>query len=163
MAVINIKTTGLSNDPQKSATTRPDKKSMTLPESSLLVPLTSSKKLAAIRKQSQALPAIEKKQLPSHQIRFSGQHKEAQELLTEAQEQINAKINELMAIYPQGRKNKLFAIKYGSPESIKQMTIKAIFTRLAMIKPPKFVPIESLDYFGNEKLKVEIINSDQNL
>ena len=151
------------NDPQKSAITRSDKKSMALPESSLLVPLTNSKKLTAIRKQSQALQTIEKKPVRSHQIRFSGQYKEAGELLTEAQEQINAKINELMASYPQGRKNKMFAIKYGSPESIKQMTIKAIFTRLAMLKPPKFVPIESLDYFGNETLQVEILNSNQNL
>lgn len=139
-------------NPQKSAVIRSDTKSMTMPASSLLVPLTSSKKLAAIRKQSQSVQALEKKPVPNSQIKLSGQHKDTDALLVEAQEQINAKINELMAIYPKGRKNKMFAIKYGTPESIKQMTLKAIFTRLAMVKPKNFAAIENLDYFGNATL-----------
>jgi hypothetical protein len=30
------------------------------------------------------------------------------------------------------------------------MNMKAIFTRLAIIKPKKFTLLESLDYFGND-------------
>jgi hypothetical protein len=150
------------NNPQKSGANPATHKSITMPASTLLVPLTSSKKLAAIRKQSQSVHALEKKPVPSSQTRLSGQHKDTNELLTEAQEQINARINQLMAIYPQGRKNKMFAIKYGTPESIKQMTIKTIFTRLAMVKPKNFTLIESLDYFGNATLQGEKLNSDRN-
>ena len=71
-------------------------------------------------------------------------------LLKAAQEQINAKIDEIMAIYPPGKKNKMFTLRYGSPESIKQMAMKAIFTHLGLVKPKKFALIESLDYFGND-------------
>ncbi|UOA08974.1 hypothetical protein [Methylobacter sp. S3L5C] len=156
MTDITIKTTESSkqvvNSRQKPDTSRADQKIIAMPASSFLVPLTSSKKLAAIRKQSQSVQVLEKKPVPSSQIKLSGQHKDTDALLVEAQEQINAKINELMAIYPQGRKNKMFAIKYGTPESIKQMTIKAIFTRLAMVKPKNFAAIENLDYFGNATL-----------
>ena len=70
----------------------------------------------------------------------------------EAREQINAKIDEIMAIYPPGKKNKMFTLRYGSPESIKQMNIKAIFTHLNIVKPKKFALIESLDYSGNHTL-----------
>jgi hypothetical protein len=55
-----------------------------------------------------------------------------------------------MALYPPGNKNKMFTLRYGSPESIKQMNMKAIFTRLNIVKPKKFALIESLDYFGND-------------
>lgn len=135
---------------------------MPISESSLLVPLTKSKKLAAIRKQSQSLQLIEKNPVQSSQIRPSGLHKE-DGLLTETQEQIDTKINELMALYPSGKKNKMFALKYGAPESIKQMTMKAIFTRLNMVKPKKFTLIESLDYFGNDTTQIEISNPDRNV
>jgi hypothetical protein len=52
--------------------------------------------------------------------------------------------------YPPGKNNKLFTLRYGSPESIKKMTMKAIFTHLGLVKPKKFKLIESLDYFGND-------------
>jgi hypothetical protein len=123
---------------------------MAISGNSLLVPLTKSKKLAAIRKQSQSLQSIEKNPVPSAVILSSGLNKEASGLLKEAQEQINAKICEIMALYPPGKKNKMFALKYGSPESIKQMTMKAIFAHLAIVKLKKFALIENLDYFGND-------------
>jgi hypothetical protein len=44
----------------------------------------------------------------------------------------------------------MFTLRYGSPESIKQMAMKAIFTHLAIVKTKKFALIESLDYFGND-------------
>jgi hypothetical protein len=150
------------NNPQKPSLINAKEKSMPISESSLLVPLTKSKKLAAIRKQSQSLQLIEKNPVQSSQIRPSGLHKE-DGLLTETQEQIDTKINELMALYPSGKKNKMFALKYGAPESIKQMTMKAIFTRLNMVKPKKFTLIESLDYFGNDTTQIEISNPDRNV
>ena len=59
---------------------------------------------------------------------------------------------EIMSIYPPVKKNKMFTLRYGSPESIKQMTMKGIFTHLGLVKPRKFALIESLDYFGNDTL-----------
>ncbi|MGZ8947411.1 MAG: hypothetical protein ACXW1W_18555 [Methylococcaceae bacterium] len=147
------------NNQQKPGIISPEK-SMIISESSLLVPLTKSKKLTAIRKQSQT---IEKNPVQSGEIRLSGQYKETGGLLTEAQEQINTKINELMTLYPSGMKNKMFAIKYGAPESIKQMTMKAIFTHLVIVKPKKFALIESQDYFGNDTTQIEISNPDRNV
>ena len=84
------------------------------------------------------------------EIPCSGRSKEVSGLLKAAQEQINAKIDQIMASYPPGKKNKLFTLRYGSPESIKQMAMKTIFTRLGLVKPRKFALIESLDYFGND-------------
>ena len=64
-------------------------------------------------------------------------------------EYANAKIDEIMASYAHGKQNKLFALRYGAPESIKQMSMKAIFTHLGLVKPKNFALIESLDFFGN--------------
>jgi len=84
----------------------------------------------------------------SDEILSSGLNKEVSGLLKEAREQINSKIDEIIALYPPGKKNKMFILRYGSPDSIKQMNMKAIFTHLNIVKPKKFVLIESLDYFG---------------
>jgi hypothetical protein len=132
-----------------------DEKSVAISESSLLVPLAKSKKLAALRKQSQSqsLQTIEKNPRQRDVIPSSGQNKEVSGLLKAAQEQINTKIDELMASYPPGKKNELFTLRYDSPESIKQMAVKLIFTHLGLVKPKKFVLIENLDYFGNGKMK----------
>ncbi len=141
------------NHPQKSVVISHGKECAVISESSLLVPLAKSKKLAAIRKQSQAQQTIEKQPVQRFEIKSSGLNKEVNLLLKAAQEDINTKIDAIMVSYPPGKKNKLFALRYGSLESIKQMTMRAIFTRLGLVKPKKFALIESLDYFGNDKMK----------
>ena len=138
------------NHPQKSGVISHDKESAAISENTLLVPLAKSKKLAALRKQSQALQTIEKNPVQSDEIPSSGQNKEVNGLIKAAQEDINAKIDAIMASYPPGKKNKMFTLRYDSPESIKQMAMKTIFTRLGLVKPKKFALIESLDYFGND-------------
>jgi hypothetical protein len=137
-------------NPRKSGVLSHDKKNVVISESSLLVPLAKSKKLATLRQQLQAQQTLERNPVLRDEIPSSGQSKEVSTLLTAAQEQINAKINEIMAPYPPGKKNKMFSLRYGSPESIKQMAMKAIFTHLGLVKPKKFALIESLDYFGND-------------
>jgi hypothetical protein len=137
------------NTPQTSGVIRHDEKSVTISKNRLLVPLGKSKKLAALRQQSEALQTIEKKPAQRDEILSSGLNKEVNGLIKAAQEDINAKIDAIMASYPPGKKNKLFALRYGSPESIKQMAMKTIFTRLGLVKPKRFALIEHLDYFGN--------------
>jgi len=138
------------NNSQKSGVTSHDKERAAISKNTLLVPLAKSKKLAALRKQSQVQQTIKKNPVPSAEIPSSGLNKEVNLLLKAAQEQINAKIDEIMTSYPPGKKNKMFTLRYGSPESIKEMDMKAIFTHLGLVKPKKFAFIENLDYFGND-------------
>ena len=139
------------NDPQQAGFISYDEEKIAISERCLLVPLTKSKKLAAIRKRSQSLHSIEINPVHDDEIPAPpGLNKEVYGLLKEAREQINAKIIEILASYPSGKKNKMFTLRYGSPESIQQMTMEAIFTHLHIAKPKKFALIESLDYFGND-------------
>ena len=140
------------NNPQQSGVISHDEERVATSENRLLVPLAKSNKLAAIRKRSQSLQTININPVQSDEIPSSGLNKEVNGLLKEAREQINAKIVEILASYPSGKKNKMFTLRYGSPESIKQMSIKAIFKHLAIVKPQKFALIDSLDYFGNDTL-----------
>ena len=138
------------DNPQQSGEISHDEVTVAVSESSLLVPLAKSKKLAAIRKRSQALQTIANNPVPTGEIPSTGLSKELKKLLNDAQDQINARISNIMASYPPGKKNSLFALRYGSPENIKQMNISANFTHLGLVKPKKFTLIESLDYFGND-------------
>lgn len=151
------------NKPQKTGSIGHVEVSVAISESSSLVPLAKSKKLAAIRERSQSPQTMEKCPVQTDEMLSSGLNKEVSGLLKEAQERINAKINEIMATYPTGKKNKMFALRYGSPESIKQMKMKAIFTRLNIVKPRKFALIESLDYFGNDTITVSDCNPGRNI
>lgn len=127
-----------------------DEENVAISENSLLVPLAKSKKLASIRKRSQPLQTIEKNPVQSDEIQASVLNTEVTGLLIAAREQINVKIDEIVASYPAGKKNKMFTLRYGSAENIKQMNMKAMFTHLGLVKPKKFTLIESLDYFGND-------------
>jgi hypothetical protein len=138
------------NNSHKSGSISHDEKSLVISESSLLVPLAKSKKLSAIRKQLQVPQTIEKNPVLCDEIPSSGQSKEVSALLKAAQEQINAKIDEIMSSYPPGKKSKMFTLRYGSLESIKQMNMKGLFTHLGLLKPKKFALIENLDYFGTD-------------
>jgi hypothetical protein len=138
------------NNSHKSGSISHDEKSLVISESSLLVSLAKSKKLSAIRKQLQVPQTIEKNPVLCDEIPSSGQSKEVSALLKAAQEQINAKIDEIMSSYPPGKKSKMFTLRYGSLESIKQMNMKGLFTHLGLLKPKKFALIENLDYFGTD-------------
>ena len=122
----------------------------TIVQSNLLVPLTKSNKLASFRKQSHPLLSSEKDQAGIDARISQRLNKETSHLLREAQEQITTIINTMMALYPSAKKNKLFSLKYGSPESIKQLSIADIFSTLKVTKPKQFKPIENLNFFGDQ-------------
>jgi hypothetical protein len=147
------------NNPQKPGSID----DVAVSESSLLVPLAKSKKLTAIRGRLQTLQTLEKSPVQIDETHSLGLNKEVNGLLKEARELINAKIDKIMASYPAGKKNKMFALRYGSPETIKQMKIKAIFARLAIVKAKKFALIESLNYFGNDTKPDPDSNPGQNI
>lgn len=113
-------------------------------QDSALVPLTSSKKLTAIRKQAQQFKT------PIDSKVFEASPSKPTSLLKESQDAIDAYINKIMATYSPGQKNKLFSIRYGEPEKIKQMSLLAIFHHFQIMMPKKFTFIETLNYFGLE-------------
>ena len=88
-----------------------------------LINLGKSKRLAAMR-QSVAM-RVEREVLPKN----SGVNKKEDEI-QQARLAISLRIAEIKATYPQGRQNKLFALRYGSEEKIKQMGLQQLFTLL---------------------------------
>ncbi|MDD5461765.1 MAG: hypothetical protein PHG00_09045 [Methylococcales bacterium] len=138
-----------SNKEQKSGSISREGQGIAIPENGLLVPLAKSKKLAALRKQSQSLQSVEKTPVTHDETISSGLKRQVKGLLKEAREQINAKVDAIMASYPPAKKNKMFTLRYGSIENIQQMNMKAIFTYLNIAKPKNFALIENLDYSGN--------------
>ena len=122
----------------------------TIVQSNLLVPLTKSNKLASFRKQSHSSLSSEKDPAGLDVRTSQRLDKETSHLLRQAQEQITTIINTMMALYPSAKKNKLFSLKYGSPESIKQLSIADIFSTLKVNKSQQFKPIENLNFFGDQ-------------
>lgn len=151
------------NNPQNSGSFDDDGVSLAASERSLLVPLAKSKKLAAIRGRLQVPQMLDKSPVQTDETSSLGLKKEVNGLLKEARELIDAKIDEILASYPTGKKNKMFALRYGTPETIKQMKIKAIFSRLAIVKAKKFALIERLNYFGNDTKPASDSNPGQNI
>lgn len=120
---------------------------ISLSESPTLVPLAKSKKLAALRQQAQAAQPVVLKH--THKDRhLAARSDDTETLLATARARIDARIDELMAAYPQGKQKKLFALRYGTPDSIKHKTIKAIFVQLQITGLKAFTKVEGLDYFG---------------
>ncbi len=119
-------------------------------QSNLLVPLAKSTKLASIHKQSQQLLKSEEHPTGLDERTSPRLDKKTNGLLLEAQKQITILIEDRMALYPSAKKNKMFSLKYGSPESIKQLSITKIFSSLRANKPQQFIPIENLNFFGNQ-------------
>ncbi|NOS87570.1 MAG: hypothetical protein HOP34_03345 [Methylococcaceae bacterium] len=114
-------------------------------ESPLLVPLAKSKKLAALRHSSQ--PPDVQKPAPSPRVPHGrGLH----DSMAAAKIQVDARIAEIIAAYPQGKQQKLFALRYGTPESLRQMPFAAVFARLQIAKPAQFSHIAHLNYWGED-------------
>ncbi|MGZ8095024.1 MAG: hypothetical protein ACXWTH_02860 [Methylosarcina sp.] len=74
-----------------------------------------------------------------------------------AREMMDCKINEIMSCLPEGKKNKLFNLRYGGINEIKHMKIKEAFQRLGLeAKQVKLGMLAGMDYYGNtEKESVE--------
>lgn len=130
-------------------TTQKNSTKIVLTEASLLVPQIKSARLTSLAKRESKMACFEKSQ-----DLIDGRHaaiKPAQEisdLLKNATGMINRRIAEIKKQYPPGKQNKLFAIRYGDLEKLKQRRLREIFELLEIEKPPKFNLIAELDYFG---------------
>jgi hypothetical protein len=77
--------------------------------------------------------------------------------LVKAREMMDCKINEIMSRLPEGKKNKLFNLRYGGINEIKHMKIKEAFQRLGLeAKQVKLGMLAGMNYYGcPEKESVE--------
>ncbi len=108
-----------------------DRLKVSVTERSVLVSPGQSKKLADIRKKFQTPTKVEALQLQEKPLLTRLKTEVATEL-NQAQKLIDARINEIMRSFPEGRKNKLFGIRYGSVASVKAASIKIAFKLLAI-------------------------------
>jgi hypothetical protein len=66
-----------------------------------------------------------------------------------ARELIDRKIDELMSRLPEGKKNKLFRLRYGTVDGIKSMALSESFRRLAIDgKDVKLRMLAGMNYYG---------------
>jgi hypothetical protein len=101
----------------------PARPKVSIHEHRLLVDFSKSKKLAAMANKSPAvLPRSSKTKIMS----------DCPSELQQAQQLIDAQIHDIMNSFPQGRRNKLFSLRFGSIAAIQALEIKAAFKRLGI-------------------------------
>ena len=99
------------------------KQKVVMQQTEPLISLGKSKRLAAMRQS--VVMHVEREVL---QKNSAATKKEGE--IEQARLAIRERITEIKATYPQGRQNKLFALRYGSEEKIKQMGLQQLFTLL---------------------------------
>jgi hypothetical protein len=101
----------------------PARPKVSIHEHRLLVDSSKSKKLAAM---ANKLPTVLPRPLKAKIL------PDCQSELQQAQQLIDARIHDIMNSFPQGRRNKLFTIRFGSVAAIQALEIKAAFKRLGI-------------------------------
>ncbi|PKM35322.1 MAG: hypothetical protein CVV06_16875 [Gammaproteobacteria bacterium HGW-Gammaproteobacteria-10] len=129
-------------------TTRKNATKIVLEETNLLVPQVKSKRLASLAKQGIKMDCFEKSRGLIDKNATIELTQEISVLLKSAVLTINRRIDEIKKRYPPGKQDKLFTIRYGDLEKLRQRRLKEIFELLEIEKPPKFNLIAELNYFG---------------
>ncbi|WP_431067566.1 hypothetical protein [Methylotuvimicrobium sp.] len=129
-------------------TSRKNSTKIVLTEANLLVPQVKSKRLALLANQGLKTDRFEKSRDLIDGNETIELTQEVSVLLKNAVLTINRRIGEIKKRYPPGKQDKLFAIRYGDLEKLKQRRLKEIFELLDIEKPTKFNLIAELDYFG---------------
>jgi hypothetical protein len=123
----------------------PARPKVNITEHRVLVEPSKSKKLAALVNKSTAVsrPISEKKT-------FSGLQSDANIALQQARQLINMRIHDIMNSFPEGRRNKLFNLRFGSIAAIQALEIKIAFKKLG-IESHNFNMrlLASLNYHGD--------------
>jgi len=108
-----------------------DRQKVSITERNLLVAHGQSKKLADMRKKLQPDFPVEAGALPGKQLSVGLKPEVATEL-NKARKLIDDRINEIMRSLPEGKKNRLFSLRFGSVDALKTMNIKAAFKTLGI-------------------------------
>jgi len=108
-----------------------NRQKVSVTERNLLVAHGQSKKLADMRKKLQPDFPVEAGALPDKQL-SAGLKPEVATELNKARKLIDDRISEIMRSFPEGKKNRLFSLRFGSVDALKTMTIKAAFKTLGI-------------------------------
>jgi len=114
----------MDHTPTSQKLTRPK---VSVSEHKLLVEHSKSKKLAAIANKSTTISPTTAKT-----VVFSSLKSEPETALQQARQLIDARIYDIMKSFPEGRRTKLFTIRFGSIANIQSLEIKAAFKLLDM-------------------------------
>jgi len=102
-----------------------EKSRVNIQEAGLVVGLGKSKRLAAMRQ------AIESKvNVEPLKTKVKPNLNKNETAIQQARELITQKIADIKATYPQGRQNKLFALRYGAEAKLNQLSLKQLFSLL---------------------------------
>jgi hypothetical protein len=128
---------------------KPNRPKVSITEHPSHVPLSKSKKLAAIVNRiaadvsPQASPAV-KAELST------GLKSEFELALQHAQQLIDGRINDIMHSLPQGKRNKLFSFRFDSVEAIKSLELTAAFKKLDLnAQHINLRVLKSVNYHGD--------------
>jgi hypothetical protein len=134
---------------KKISDTPEDRQKVSVTERNLLVAHGQSKKLADMRKRLRPELKVAAVQLPEKQL-FTGLKPEVAIEQNKARALIDDRIAQIMHSFPEGKKNRLFAFRFGSVDAIKAMGIKAAFKALGIADHPvKMKLVAETDYHGN--------------
>jgi hypothetical protein len=76
---------------------------------------------------------------------------EAVKELQQARQIIDDEIARIMSAYPEGRKNSLFKLRFGTLEEIRAMEVRAIFNLLKLdCRRANLNRLQKIDYFGKK-------------
>ncbi|MDO9270942.1 MAG: hypothetical protein Q7T96_17700 [Methylobacter sp.] len=127
-----------------------DRPKVCITERSLLVAHGQSKKLADMRKRLQPELPVDVAPLPGKQLLTALKPEVATELI-KASTLIDDRINEMMRSFPEGKRNRLFGLRFGSVDAVKAMSIKTAFKTLGIDdKLVKMKSVAEMDFYGNE-------------
>jgi hypothetical protein len=106
--------------------TKLNRTKVSVSEHRVLVDLNKSKKLAALaNKTTVVLP-------PTVKTQTAGLQTELDITLQQARQQIDARIQEIMSSLPEGKRNTLFKLRFGSVAAIQALEINTAFKKLAI-------------------------------
>jgi hypothetical protein len=132
----------MDHTPTSQKLTRPK---VSVSEHKLLVEHSKSKKLAAIANKSTTISPTTAKT-----VVFSSLKSDPETALQQARQLIDARIHDIMNSLPEGRRTKLFTIRFGSIANIQSLEIKAAF-KLLDIHPQQLNMrlLATLNYHGD--------------
>ncbi|MDF1582093.1 MAG: hypothetical protein RQ733_13680 [Methyloprofundus sp.] len=102
-----------------------DKSRASIKEVGLVIGLAKSKRLAAMRQTIGSKVYVE-----PIKLKIKPNLNKNETAIQQARELINLKIAEIKATYPQGRQNKLFALRYGPEDKLSQLSLQQLFALL---------------------------------
>lgn len=127
---------------------KPNRPKVSINEHRQLVTLSKSKKLAAIANKISVDLAVQPTVTTKTEV--SGLKSELDIALHQARQLIDARINDIMNSFPQGKRNSLFRFRYGSVEAIKSLEFTAAFKKLDIHAPHiNMRVLKALNYHGD--------------